>query len=311
MSNADDFDPMILTLEVVLPDEATPENESPEAALETTEPEAIPDLETMEPSVLIAKPLPMIWQAVHESAVGLAHRRATPPLPCQDASASMTQPRLGLFVADGAGSAALSEVGSQTAVTALRRLCLSLDDTLTGLLDSKDEPDESDCHRFALRCVWHVLGSLEDQAQVLRRPLADLRCTLLMLLAGKNRLFWLQVGDGALVIEQDQQLSVLGRGHKGEFANQTCFIDANLTPDQVNWGLVDATRVSGLAAMSDGAAERLVSYDGQRVAGQLGDFLNQLRKGHLKASALTEFFYDAQAWRGTSGDDKTLALAAR
>ncbi len=251
------------------------------------------------------------WQAAAESVVGLAHRRCQPPLPCQDASDVYTQPRLGLFVADGAGSAPLSDVGSRTAVRSLRRLCLSLDDQIVEWLDFPSEPDTTVLHRFALRCAWHVLGSLEDEAQALRRPLRDFRCTLLMMLAGKERIFWLKVGDGALVIEQAGSLAVVGSLQKGEFANQTRFIDDHLTPNDVEFGSLPANDVSGLALMTDGAADRLVAQDGSRASGLLARFIGDLRDGRLKRTDLTEFFYDHHAWLGTSGDDKTLALAAR
>jgi hypothetical protein len=130
-------------------------------------------------------------------------------------------------------------------------------------------------------------------------------------LAGKERLVWIKVGDGALVIEDKGELRTLGEVGKGEFANQTTFIDDKLMPDSVQFGITSSIYVSGLAAMSDGAAERLVVNDGSKVASRMSEFFNQLRKNSLNRTQITDFFHDKEAWRGTSGDDKCLALASR
>jgi len=250
------------------------------------------------------------WKSIAESVVGLAHRRTNPPLPCQDASMARHQPRLCLVLADGAGSAPLSDLGSQTAVQACQRICATLDDQIVTMLDTQQQPSTHDLGLLAQRLVWHVLGSLEDLAQTQRRSVQDFRCTLLLVLAGQERLIWVKVGDGAIVIEQDAQLSTLGSLQKGEFANQTRFIDNHLSPDCVEYSTVPIHNISGIALMSDGAAERLVASDGSRVAQRLADFFERLRTDRLPRTALTAFFYDADAWRGTSGDDKSLALAA-
>jgi transposase-like protein len=260
------------------------------------------------------KPLPKLtgdWYAVAEAVVGLAHRRVEPPLPCQDAFCISTKPRITLLVADGAGSAAVSEIGANAVVHSCQRLLHTLDDQTSELLDSEKEPEIMITKRFALRLVKHAMGTLEDTAKQYRREIRDFRCTLLVLLAGKERLLWIKVGDGALVIEDKGELRTLGEVGKGEFANQTTFIDDKLMPDSVQFGITSSIYVSGLAAMSDGAAERLVVNDGSKVASRMSEFFNQLRKNSLNRTQITDFFHDKEAWRGTSGDDKCLALASR
>ena len=93
---------------------------------------------------------------------------------------------------------------------------------------------------------------------------------------GKERLLWVKVVDGALVIEERGELRTLSEAGKGEFANQTTFIDDKLTPDAVQFGIISSVYVSGLSAMSDGAAEKLVSNDGNRVANKMSEFFIQL-----------------------------------
>jgi hypothetical protein len=251
------------------------------------------------------------WYAVAEAVVGLAHRRTEPPLPCQDAFSLSTKPRVSLLVADGAGSASVSEIGANAVVNACQRLLDTFDDQVSELLDCENEPDTMITKRFALRLVKHAMGTLEDISKQYRREIRDFRCTLLILVMGKERLLWIKVGDGALVIEEKGKLRTLGEVGKGEFANQTTFIDDKLMPDSVQFGTASSIYVTGLAAMSDGAAEKLVANDGSRVAGRMTEFFIQLRKNSLNRTQITDFLHDKEAWRGTSGDDKCLALAAR
>ncbi len=260
------------------------------------------------------------WQALHEAVVGLAHRNANPPLPCQDAALSTAEPRPVLLVADGAGSSAVSEIGAQTVVTACSRLLQTLDRQLTDLLDkpASEEAPQTARH-FALLVVKHAIGVLEDLAALHRRPLIDFRCTLLMVLVGRQHALWLKVGDGALVCERQSQqtdgslmvqLCTLGSPGKGEFANSTRFLDGQLSPLEVQSGLLEMEGISGLAAMSDGAAEKLIALDGSQVARQLGHWLQALREGQLKRRDLTRSFYSEAFCTGTTGDDCSLALLA-
>lgn len=259
------------------------------------------------------------WHSQYEAAAGLSHRNANPPLPCQDAALSRTLPRPTLIVADGAGSAAMSEVGSHTMVTGIARLLHTLDKEVAGLLDITEEAETGAARNFALLLVKHAKGMLDDLAAQHRRPQKDFRCTLLLAVAGTAHVLWLKIGDGALVSEHrlegagdglQSEMRTLGTAGKGEFANLTQFIDDHLQPDDVQNGLLPAHDVIGLAAMSDGSAEKLIANDGSRVAPLLGRWLQALRQDKLPRRTLTRGFYDEAFCRGTSGDDCSLALLA-
>lgn len=256
------------------------------------------------------------WQACYEAVTGLAHRDANPPLPCQDSSLGLATPRPAVIVADGAGSSAVSELGAQAVTIGLARLLNTLEKQLAELLDKESQEDK--LRPFGLLLVKHAKGILDDLAAQHRRPQKDFRCTLLLLVQGKERLLWVKVGDGALVTErltlkQDTlhpELVALGELGKGEFANHTTFIDDHLQPDSVQTGTCASAYITGFAAMSDGAADRLVSNDGKRVSDQISDWLHELRQGKLKRRALTRLFSSEQFTRGTSGDDASIALCA-
>jgi hypothetical protein len=263
-----------------------------------------------------------VWRVVEEAVVGLAHRAQN--LPCQDAAQAVHRPRPVVVVADGAGSSAVSELGAQAVVTGTIRLLDSLDKPLAELLDSDVPPAPELARSWGLLLVKHAMGLLKDLAAQHRREVRDFRCTFLLMVAGSQRLLWLKVGDGGLVIERmrlqptesaddaaswQPELSSLGEAGKGEFANQTVFLDA-VTPDDVQLGCLPAGDITGMAVMSDGAAERLVSSDGSRVAPRIASLLQQLREDRLRRQALTQMFYEDDFCKGSSGDDRSIALAA-
>lgn len=264
------------------------------------------------------------WHCLHEAVVGLSHRNASPPLPCQDAAFSRHHPRPTLVIADGAGSAAVSDLGAQAVVSATARLLHTLDKQVAALLDEPVAAQDLEHHgqqarTFALLLVKHAKGVLDDLAEWHRRPARDFRCTLLLVVAGTTRALWLKIGDGALVFERRHwqadgtlhaELHTLGETGKGEFANLTQFIDHQLDPADVQSGLLDLHDISGLAAMSDGAAEKLIAQDGSRVARQLEHWLEALRQGKLPRRNLTRSFYSDAFCTGSTGDDCSIGLLA-
>lgn len=265
------------------------------------------------------------WQSLHEAVVGLSHRNASPPLPCQDAALARSLPRPTLLIADGAGSSAVSEIGAQAVITAVARLLHTLDRQLASLLDDPLSAAHSADHaqqarHFALLLVKHARGVLEDLAAQQRRPQRDFRCTLLLMVLGETSALWLKLGDGALVYERVSAeadgemrtvLCTLGEPGKGEFANTTQFIDEQLSPDDVQSGLLPLAGITGLAAMSDGAAEKLIAQNGSQVARQLQHWLQALRRGQLPRRDLTRSFYSEAFCHASSGDDCSIALLAR
>lgn len=230
-----------------------------------------------------------------------------------------------LAVADGAGSSPASELGARTLVGAMLRLADTLESQLCWLLDGQDEPEPEALRQFAELLTRHARGVLVDRAAEQRRQVRDLRCTLLLALVGRERLLWLKVGDGEIVLERAEpgeprageaaelapRLSTLGERGKGEFANQTLFVDERLAFTQVQYGCEPMTALTGIALMSDGAAEKLVAHDGGQVAGQLSHWLDDLRQGRLRQRDLLRRFYSEAFCRGTSGDDRSIALASR
>lgn len=274
------------------------------------------------------------WSTLAVATAGLSHVEKTPPVPCQDAAGGVTAPRAVLVLADGAGSSPASDLGARTLVSAMLRLADTLETQLASLLDGREAPTANAVEQLAGLLVRHAKGTLHDRADEQCRPARDLRCTLLLALVGHERLLWLKVGDGELVLERavpvsaaqetqeasealDEELELmpslctLGERGKGEFANQTLFVDERLAFERVQYGIETTTALTGIALMSDGAAEKLVAFDGGQVSGQLSHWFDDLRRGKLRQRDLIRRFYSESFCHGTSGDDRSISLAAR
>lgn len=250
------------------------------------------------------------WQGVGESVVGLAHRRGVTPTVCQDAHCIDISERLIAVVCDGAGSSVLSEVGSQQMSQSVVRLFYAMEPVLIPLLDTQDS---SKMGNKAAEIIYrYSIRLLQDIAKNNKRETRDFRTTLLLIITGKENLFWYKVGDGEIVIEYDDgKLSCIGKSIKGEYSNETVFVDQTLKIQDVQYGLLNSTSVIGIALMTDGGAERLVSIDRTKIAPQLSKYFALLRDSKLPREEIYKFLTDYEVWRGTTHDDKTLLVAAR
>ncbi|KLV01450.1 hypothetical protein ABT56_22065 [Photobacterium aquae] len=258
------------------------------------------------------------WNAAAEAVVGYRHR--IDQQPCQDAALAKSATRPHLVVSDGAGSAPVSELGSQVLVSGLSRLITTVEPLFKTWLDEpvKDKAVTAEATELLAQLIArHAKGVLKDIAADHKRSEKDYRATLLVCVLGQYRSFWLQVGDGYLVIRnsdtQDKKTNrwkIISPPDKGEFANQTCFVDDRLSLGQVQSGMLDSAGLTGVAAMSDGAAERLINLKNGEVANGLDHISRWLEQDDQIEKSLYSFLCDPGIWNATTGDDKSLAVLA-
>jgi len=186
------------------------------------------------------------WRVVPASVPGTGHEKRG--LPCQDAYDWTRLPKgiLVAAVADGAGSAALSEVGSavatQTAVATLGN------NTATLQLQKDDRAWES----LLSEALAAAQQAIAAEAVARDVELRDLATTLIIVIATPGLVAAAQVGDGAAVVRDNQgNLSGLTTPETGEYANETVFL---LSPEVVEEAQIKVWRgeVSHLAIFSDG-----------------------------------------------------------
>jgi hypothetical protein len=198
--------------------------------------------------------------------------------------------------------------------TGIARLLTTLDDQVGAWLDAPltDHEAAQQSPSWQARILRHAQGLLNDLATRERRSVRDVRGTLLLCVVGVHRLFWWKVGDGAIVMRDSAGLRALGNPAqaKGEFANQTVFVDQAQLAD-VQCGLLPSSEVLGVALMSDGGAEKLVAHDGSRVAGRLGQWFDETLSERFTPDRIALIYHEPAMYERTNLDDCSIVLAAR
>ena len=151
------------------------------------------------------------FRVLSASAPGYLH--VQDQLPCQDKYAyrELQGGVLAVALADGAGSASEAEAGAELAV----RVAV---ETLANLIEEDHALPGHAPLTLALHDAWAAIHARAEQQGV---PISVFACTMLVLLATREQVCSLQIGDGAIVIRaRDRSLRRLGAAQRGEFVNQ-------------------------------------------------------------------------------------------
>ena len=174
----------------------------------------------------------MGWRSLSRSVIGTRHQRNN--LPCQDAG---DHRRFGEVVigaiADGAGSAAHSEIGATLAVKSTLDYLSNLETWLQPTQNPQwptltQPPSQGQVKRLCERTLTKVRSDLQQQATQNGYGLETLACTLLGFVATPHWLAAMQIGDGFMVVSTPSQShQLMFAPDKGEFVNQTTFVTSS------------------------------------------------------------------------------------
>jgi serine/threonine protein phosphatase PrpC len=243
------------------------------------------------------------WKVAGCSLPGTAHLRRGRF--CEDSFGSLVNDDLlGIAVADGAGSAAQAALGSKlavrTALLALREQHL------------KAGPITADNAKEALIVACRqTLNTLCDRAAEIGAEPRDLACTLIIVIASRNFVFAAQVGDGAVVLKDDDgNLHCLTTPTNGEFANETILMGCSQTLD-VQIRSFPRYQLKSIAVFSDGLQRLSLRMPECEPHAQ---FFHPLfdRLQHLTEPDMEKFlqeFLDSPGVNNRTDDDKTLVTA--
>ena len=248
-----------------------------------------------------------MWKILRDHAQGTSHKATG--VPCQDAEMSNIfgsgdNEVLFLCCSDGAGSAPLSNKGSETACWSLSH-CIEKtlsDGTPLGQL-TKD-------HIIS----WYVgaAAAIVKEAENLNAQPRDLSCTLLGALIGRDIALFFQLGDGGIVISADGAYQPVFWPQHGEYVNETHFLtDSNLI-NEIEYE-IRQSRIEEVALFTDGLQPLVLDYARKTAH---APFFNQmfttLRNGELNDLHVPfSQFLDSSRVNERSDDDKTLILAIR
>lgn len=237
---------------------------------------------------------------------GASHEKTGQP--CQDAVAWRVLPGNLLLaaVADGAGSAPLSEIGAELATGA------ALDFLEERLGKEGLPPVEGDWRGCLKAAAAKAREAVQAEAAKRNTPARDLATTLLLLAATPERAVALQIGDGAaLVSAGPESLAAIARPPAGEYLNETTFI----TSDQglENAALEERTgKVTRAALFSDGL--QMLALKMPTSAPHLPFFAPLFRflesaTDLAEAREQLKVFLNSPRIRSRADDDLTLLLA--
>lgn len=193
------------------------------------------------------------WRAAYASAIGTAHLRTGTP--CQDAglceviSAADGTEILVAAASDGAGAAPRSETGAALTVESFIRdfgKAAADDPSLIRIDDA-----------FVADWIARVHALIGARAAEENGVVRDYACTLLGAVVTANGAFYLQIGDGAIVVgtEEPEAYAYVTWPQHGEYANVTNFLTDEDAPAVVQ--IERGPPVDEIALFTDGI-ERLV-----------------------------------------------------
>jgi len=206
---------------------------------------------------------------------------------------------------DGAGSAAFSDVGSQTACA--RAVEVIADDIESGL-------DVTNISRERM-LAWFgaVHERLSAKALELDISIRELACTLLLAVVGEKVAAFGQVGDGGIVVfGAEGYESVFWPEKAGEYLNLTHFV----TEEHFEENVLSDVRpdIHEIALLTDGLQMVALDFAARKPHAPFFQPLFTALRGTASADDLVvplRAFLDSDAVNSRTDDDKTLVLATR
>jgi hypothetical protein len=249
-----------------------------------------------------------MWKILNASCAGTSHLKSGQP--CQDhASADVVEAgderALVAACADGAGSAAFSEVGARLA-------CARIVQQITGAVENGLQVGQID-RAQVLQWCRAVRADLEAEAQGREVPMRELACTLLLAVVGKTAAAFAQIGDGAIVVRKDDAYQAAFWPQSGEYVNTTNFLTDTEWERRLEFKTEEGS-VIDVALFTDGLQPLVLDYaEKAPYARFFGPMFARLRDSQAPDELLVQLrrFLDSPRVNDRTDDDKTLILATR
>jgi serine/threonine protein phosphatase PrpC len=251
---------------------------------------------------------PNHWRITAASVRGTSHEKTGQP--CQDAHHYLVLPDGALLaaVADGAGSASRSEIGSAVAARAAL-------DSLSCREEGTPWPiDDGGWHCLLTGALEAALSAVVAEASSLTLDQRDLATTLILMVATPECVACAQIGDGASVVGDVQEgLFPVTIPHSGEYINETTFL---VSPSAISTAQVHVWRGAcrHVALFSDGLQMLALKMpEGTPHApffAPLFQFFDAVEDSSQAQDELTAFLTSHRV-TSRADDDLTLIIAVR
>lgn len=236
------------------------------------------------------------------STIGPGH--IVKDIPCQDSCSYKVLPnKLGIIaVADGLGSALMSDVGSKIAV----------ETAISEAVKIIDENNDIDFEVGLLHTAKSARDALESYAEKNECNLRDLACTLIVVFYSNENAGVAHIGDGGVVAKTKNNLTLVSQPGESEYANEVVPLTSN------NWEknlriVSNIPDIEMLAVFTDGCqrASLLKTKDGFEPFEQFFDplFEYALNVDELdQGNSDVEELLSSKKLSDNSEDDKTLVI---
>jgi hypothetical protein len=251
-----------------------------------------------------------MWKRLFHSAPGTSH--VAEHKGCQDtcrvSELSVGEETILLAaVADGAGSAAFSDEGARLAC---EEFLSTAGEAIQGGLSLDTLAREA-------VAGWYqaIADALGRKAEALGTTPRELACTLLAAVVGEKAAVFAQLGDGGIVIlEQDAYRPVFWPQH-GEYCNTTNFVVNPLASDELQFQVIQG-RIDEVSVFSDGLERLVLDFAGRAAHdGFFRPVFGALRAATADSASDLEApfreFLESPRVNERTDDDKTLVLATR
>jgi len=258
------------------------------------------------------------WKTIVKCAVGVSHQQQN--LPYQDYGNYFIFKERCLLgaVADGAGSAKYSDIGSKIAVnTAISFLKAYFDELiekkrLFPQIPRQNTPNINQAQNLYTDLLKEVLKAINEEAQRLNCSYQDLACTLIIFFALPNSITAMQIGDGFLAVRPvDGDLQLLFTPDKGEYINETTFITSSNAFEEMQVKVLEKP-CSFICASTDGLEKVAINFkDWQPFPpffNPLEEYMKETVETHEDDQYIIDFL-NSERLNARTNDDKTLLLA--
>ena len=190
-----------------------------------------------------------MWNKAEYAATGRGHLLSG--MPCQDRTMTYRgRAAVVAALADGAGSASLSQYGAEAAVRFVSRQLGDYFDEYYWEADASAVKDRLMCG------LWEMLDVVRMELGCRMRDLAS---TLLAVAVSGKRYIIIHLGDGVIGYVRNGRPLTASRPDNGEFANETVFTTSVSAHRRLRIFKGEAADIDGFVLMSDGTENSL--YD--------------------------------------------------
>ena len=212
-------------------------------------------------------------------------------------------------VADGAGSAKHSDIGSKLAVNTTLS-CVS--EFYKNKNQNLRQPIAYDkAKEFFTQTLEQVKNALRHKAQSNGYSINDLACTLLVFFATPDWIAAMQIGDGFIVIglKKANNYRLLFTPDKGEYANETTFVTSANALSRMKIDVITGEQ-EFICASTDGLERLAIDFGtGEAFSGFFYPFEQGLRERdkNEEEKSLEDWLYSDDV-NARTDDDKTLLV---